>query len=369
MKNTKSERPCRVFLCYRGNTAQYALNVKDAMESDGNDYGKVLYSDLEPVGNFILDIRKHISEAEWVVFFIGEKFTSGFINESGTVNDGTVTAMELIEIEKERQRRASQGRELKFLSVNIDGECINADCVKDLKLLFLSANILREDSLEAYRGMNRNRYDSRTTSAISFVKEIIAPCCTILQITVQEPHKSRETASGGGGTKTLFDVDDRCFCPAINDYEQARPYLEPCKLAFMFVYKQQNLIGAVYKNLLEKGYGNDDILFIEQRDLFPIFDVMKNLEKDHYFDACKRIVVLISSEFATWMSSKNRDWDYSLTRIRQRNKKKFLFLKYGEFDYPSQYWLLEKSAYPIDGLSPDEIADLIIEWVKANPIK
>lgn len=172
-------RPCRIFLCYRRETAQTAITFKGIMDLDPvHEYGNVWYSNLEGVGNFILDVPDLIGEAEWVIFFVGKAFTAGFLDEN-EINPDCVTAQELIAVEKERQKRISQGRTLRLMTVNVDGACFDRQCVKDLKQLFLVAGILREDTVAVYRGLNQNPYHSVSTLPHDFIEEHVAPYCAL----------------------------------------------------------------------------------------------------------------------------------------------------------------------------------------------
>ena len=173
-------RPCRIFLCYRRETAQTAITFKGIMDLDqAHEYGNIWYSNLEGVGNFILDVPDLIGESEWVIFFVGKNFTAGFLDEN-EINPDCVTAQELIAIEKERQKRIRQGRTLRLMTVNVDGASFDRQCVKDLKQLFLVAGILREDSVATYKGLNQNPYHSVSTIPHDFIEEHVAPYCALL---------------------------------------------------------------------------------------------------------------------------------------------------------------------------------------------
>ncbi len=180
-------RPCRIFLCYRRETAQTAITFKGIMDLDPTrEYGNIWYSNLEGVGNFILDVPNLIGEAEWVIFFVGKAFTAGFLDEN-EINPDCVTAMELIAIEKERQKRKREGKPLKLMTVNVDGGCIDRQCGKDLKQLFLVAGILQDDSVAAYKGLNQNPYHSVSTLPHDFIEEHVAPYCALPAVIAEEP--------------------------------------------------------------------------------------------------------------------------------------------------------------------------------------
>ena len=176
----KKSRPCRIFMCYRGNTAAIANVFRQTMEDDSrNEYGNIWYSDLEGFGNFIKDIPELIHEAEWIIFFVGKTFTGGFLDEDKETNIDNVTAMELVAIEKERQIREKQGKTLNMLSINIDGASFDETCSKDLRHLFRNTGILEKDSVSSYRGLNQIPFRSRTDRYRPFIRTHIAPYCAI----------------------------------------------------------------------------------------------------------------------------------------------------------------------------------------------
>lgn len=189
-------RPCRIFLCYRRETAQTAITFKGIMDRDSSrKYGNIWYSNLEGVGNFILDIPELIGEAEWIIFFVGKAFTAGFLDEN-EINPDCVTAQELIWIEKERQKRKREGKPFHLMTVNVDGGCFDRQCAKDIKQLFLVAGILQEDSVAAYKGLNQNPYHSVSTLPHDFIEEHVAPYCALPAAPAEEPTpmpKEKET--------------------------------------------------------------------------------------------------------------------------------------------------------------------------------
>ena len=203
-------RPCRIFLCYRRETAQTAITFKGIMDLDPeHEYGNIWYSNLEGVGNFILDVPNLIGEAEWVIFFVGKAFTAGFLDEN-EINADCVTAQELICIEKERQKREREGRPFHLMTVNVDGGCFDRQCVKDIKQLFLVAGILRDDSVAAYKGINQNPYHSVSTLPHDFIEEHVAPYCA-LPVSSEEklkpaPAPKKEAEPEGSGAAGEADA-------------------------------------------------------------------------------------------------------------------------------------------------------------------
>lgn len=172
----------RVFLCYKENTAAIANMFRQTMEADPKyEYGKIWYSDLEGYGNFIKDIPRLIEQAEWILFFIGEAFTSKFLDGDKETNINNVAAMEMVAIEKERQTREKDGKTLNMLSINIDGASFDETCAKDLRHLFRNAGILQEESVDTYRGLNHIPFQSRNDWYLPFIQSHIAPYCAVGQ--------------------------------------------------------------------------------------------------------------------------------------------------------------------------------------------
>ena len=174
-------RPCRIFMCYRGNTAETANHFRSVMEHDReNSYGNIWYSSRQYSGRLIQDLPAIMGEAEWVIFFIGKTFTGGFIDENEETNKRCVTAHELIAIERERQKRQREGREeLKMLAINIDDAKLDRTCELDLKHLFSNAKILEDDSVGTYTELLPNVYNSSRDDLFDFVGEHIAPICAL----------------------------------------------------------------------------------------------------------------------------------------------------------------------------------------------
>ena len=174
-------RPCRIFMCYRGNTAETANHFRSVMEHDReNSYGNIWYSSRQYSGRLIRDLPAIMSEAEWVIFFIGKTFTGGFIDENEETNKHCVTAHELIAIETERQKRQREGREeLRMLTINIDDAKLDRTCELDLKHLFSNAKILEDDSVGTYTELLPNVYNSSSDDLFDFVEEHIAPICAL----------------------------------------------------------------------------------------------------------------------------------------------------------------------------------------------
>ena len=181
-----SARPCRIFMCYRRESAQTAIAFKDFMENcDGYQYGNIWCSYLESAGNFVSEIPELIGEAEWIIFFVGKNFTTGFL-DGYEINPDCVTAKELIAIEKARQKRKGTRNPLSFLMVNIDGGTLDKQCMADLMQLFLAAGIKRDDTKDAY-SIHQNHYHSAEVRPSAFIPEIIMPNCAICRDPVDQP--------------------------------------------------------------------------------------------------------------------------------------------------------------------------------------
>lgn len=177
---TEIARPCRIFMCYRDNTAAVANIFRQSMGADSlYEYGNIWYSDLEGFGNFIKDIPLLIHEAEWILFFVGNSFTRGFLDTDKETNTDNIAAKEMIAIEKERQMREKDGKSLKMLSINIDGAEFDENCAKDLRHLFRNEGILTNDSVDTYRGLNHIQFRSRTDRYMTFIRTHIAPYCAL----------------------------------------------------------------------------------------------------------------------------------------------------------------------------------------------
>lgn len=177
---SSDKQPYRIFMCYRGNTAAIANMFRQTMEADAqNEYGNIWYSDLEGFGNFIKDIPRLIEQAEWIIFFVGNTFTGGFLDNDKETNANNVTAMEMVAIKKERQTREKDGKHLNMLSINIDGASFDETCAKDLRHLFRNAGILQEESVDTYKGLNHIPFQSRNDRYLPFIHSHIAPYCAL----------------------------------------------------------------------------------------------------------------------------------------------------------------------------------------------
>lgn len=171
-------RPCRIFFCYRRNTAQIANFVSSVMIRDTeNDYGNIWYSNRIKEGNFDEDPEALMRETEIVVFFIGEHFTGGFLDEHHQTIESTVTARELVAMEKERRRREeNHEKELRILMLNIDGGYLDQKCYDDLRILFLNAGLMAPNP-RLYTSRNPIVFDSRNQDVFDLVKNDLAPRC------------------------------------------------------------------------------------------------------------------------------------------------------------------------------------------------
>ena len=191
MENRNSQFvPGGIFLCYRKNTAQTALAFKDAMEQDHEyAYGSIWYSNLQPKGNY-LKIEEQIHKSRMIIFFVGETFTGGFLDERYETRPKCVTARELVYIEKKKKKREGTDYPLELMSINIDGHSLSeTQCETDLRHLFRNAGILRsEDDLETYTALNINPFDTTRDIARKYLKDYIAKACALKQ---KEPRFSK----------------------------------------------------------------------------------------------------------------------------------------------------------------------------------
>lgn len=212
-------------MCYRRENALAAITFKGIMDRDPvREYGNIWYSNLEGVGNFILDIPEMIGEAEWIVFFVGKAFTAGFLDEN-EINPDCVTALELIAIEKERQKRKNEGKPFHLMTVNVDGGYFDKQCAKDIKQLFLVAGILREDSVAAYKGLNQNPYHSTSTLPYDFIEENLAPYCALPVDQAEKPMQTPTVSAEKAGILTPTTGSDAASTAAVqkNNSEENRP--------------------------------------------------------------------------------------------------------------------------------------------------
>ena len=165
-------RNCRIFLCYRDNGVETAKSFYDSLNNIiDSQYGKVWFSDYEGKGNYVIDIERLLSTAEFAVLFISKDFTKGFLKDDGTINisndqtDECVTVREIVEIEHQRQKR-----NLEVLCVNIDGSRFDEGDLTVLKQVFEKAKVIRDDTLQYYKNMQNNSYNRRSTLMQVFIK-------------------------------------------------------------------------------------------------------------------------------------------------------------------------------------------------------
>lgn len=176
MIDEHSDSKCRMFLCYREAGAETAKSFKYYLKkrSDAN-YGRVWYSDDEIIGNFKKDVPIVIPQCDYYFIFVTKDFTKGFLtdkgdnNVSGYVKDGVkytecITLQEFLEIEKQRQ-----SRNVSIITVNIDDADMDFNV---LETVLKNAGILRKDSIEFYKNLNRNIYVKRQADFDAFAKRL-----------------------------------------------------------------------------------------------------------------------------------------------------------------------------------------------------
>ena len=180
MIDNDKDKPCRTVFCYRGKTAQTAKEIFHALEKSDKLYGRVWYSDLESIGNFKQDISILMKNANFVILFLCEGFTDGFLNDDGTTNfsadssrsDGQecITAGEIIEIE--RQRNLREDKDFKIIAIHNNDESLNENELKVLKKVFENEGFPNPDkSVEFYKLLHRNPYYCRKENPDDFVKQ------------------------------------------------------------------------------------------------------------------------------------------------------------------------------------------------------
>lgn len=171
---------CDIFLCYRESSAETAKNIKTYMKNHPKKhYGKVWYSDDEHIGNFKFDIKKHIASSSTIILFLTPDFTNGFLTPDGLVNrhgydveelnyTECITVQEIIEIEKNREKH-----DLKIICVNINQYHFTEEDLNILRSVFEEEGILKKDTIDFYKDLNRNNYLRRQTQLDSFAERIL----------------------------------------------------------------------------------------------------------------------------------------------------------------------------------------------------
>ena len=176
MIDEHKDSKCRIFFCYRQMGSETAKFMKTYLKAvPDKSYGRIWYSDDENLGNYNLDIPVLIGQADIFVLFLAPGFTDYFITPNGQANiysengnTACITAKEIIEIEKQRQTR-----DISILTVNIDGYTLTDTDINNLKLLFSSVGILRDDTAGFYKNLNINHYSRRQTDISAFAGRIM----------------------------------------------------------------------------------------------------------------------------------------------------------------------------------------------------
>ena len=170
-------RPCRIFMCCQENTVKTARAFEDFMEYDREyDYGTIRITSLKKAENDRFDEMEFIHKAEWIIFFVADYFTDGFLKES-EINPACVTAKEIVAIESARQQRKDTKKPLRFLLVSIDGGCFDKKCGDDLRQLFRVAGLLEGADIEVYMGLRAILFNSTADYPTRFIDEHIKPYC------------------------------------------------------------------------------------------------------------------------------------------------------------------------------------------------
>ena len=195
---------CRIFLCYRESGSETAKNLKSFLKNvQDKDYGRVWYSDDENVGNFNLDIGAKIGQASIFILFLHKGFTDYFLAPDGKVNtEGygeygpCITVKEIIEIEKQRQRR-----DINVLTANINQYFFTEEDLDILKKVFEASGLLRDDTIDFYRNLNRNVYIRRQSDFEEFAKRLVKG----LEEKNIIPQEKEKSSSKLGETVSIID--------------------------------------------------------------------------------------------------------------------------------------------------------------------
>ena len=135
-----STKKTDIFLCYRRAGAQTAKLFQRYLESIQFP-ASVWYSDSKITGNYKYDIPDLLNSAKCAVLFVDEHFTKGFVQPEA--EEECITALEVIEIEKRRQRDP----EFHILMVTLDCKGLSLAGQKDLRKLFEDAGVCQEESV------------------------------------------------------------------------------------------------------------------------------------------------------------------------------------------------------------------------------
>ena len=331
-KNTIGiNRPCRVFLCYRGNTAAIANMFRQTMVQDPDQtYGNIWYSDIEGFGNFIRDIPSLIHETEWVIFFVGETFTRGFLDAEEKTNTECITAKELVAIEKERQFRENNGKTLKMLSINIDGGKFDSICANDLRQLFKNEGILTDNSVESYVGLNLIPFNSRNDHYRKFIEERIAPYCALLPRHTMKTRKTRQF-----------------------------------KLGISYAGEQREFVRQVYTCLCNSGIFDKDELFFDDWQEHLINGANADIVLDKiYSERCEKVVVLFSEAYLSKHWTNKLEWRRAITNLITDDTNNVCLLRFRDVDIDSidLFHSGKDIVKDVSNMKPEDVAKFIINW-------
>ncbi|MBQ2718432.1 MAG: HD domain-containing protein [Clostridia bacterium] len=180
MKNYNTNNNCDVFFCYRHDNLETVNNFAitfDSLKKENFDCGNIWFSNREPLGNYVLDIKPLLESANYAILFLAKGFTDGFLKANGELNieegnnckNDCVTVREFIEIERQRQKNG-----IKVFAVNIEGYTFSETELKTIKTVFEKANILTDTSIEFYQYLQQNPYYFASTNILSFIREKFA---------------------------------------------------------------------------------------------------------------------------------------------------------------------------------------------------
>ena len=168
-------------------------------------------------------------------------------------------------------------------------------------------------------------------------------------------------------TGTYKDVLQDAYSGATPPPSGAKRY----KLAFSVAGEQRKLIGEVFKKLVDKGYGEDEVFFYGEDDTELAVSSGNIAATNLYLNKSERVVAVLSPEYIEKPNTANMEWRVVFSRLGPMHDGEVCLLKYGDFEYHEKLGLIRGADFTkqIKGMSADEIADWIIKWTKKHPIE
>lgn len=167
----------QLFLCYRRAGAQTAKLFSFFMKKKHPEIN-VWYSDIEPEGNYSLDIPSRIGQSYGAVLFLSKGFTNSFLDKEGNINcnryrtiqgQECITVQEIIEIERNLQARP----EFELHVINLDGAKLGEKDQQVLRTVFDKAGVLKNDSVAHFSQRNINPFFTARDHEDSFFDRMI----------------------------------------------------------------------------------------------------------------------------------------------------------------------------------------------------